>query len=412
MRKVYVLGAGMTRFGKFLDRSMKDLAGEAVRAALDDAGLALSDLQAAFVGNATQGLITGQEMVRGQVVLRELGLGGIPIVNVENACASSSTALNLGWQGVAGGFYDCALVLGMEKLYHEDKKRSFAALGAAVDVELIAALKEMMASEAGGGKGEAEGAGTKRSMFMDFYAMAARQHMQRYGTTKEQFAKIAAKNSFHGSLNPKAQYQEEKSVADVLASPVVAEPLHRLMCSPIGDGAAAMVLVSEDFLAALERRNHVHPKPVGIRASVLLSGFDRSFDEPDPVARAAKMAYERAGIGPDDIDLAEVHDASAPAELMIYEELGFCPPGEGGRLVDEGVTRLGGSKPVNTSGGLIAKGHPVGATGAAQVCEIVEQLRGVAGKRQVSGAKVGLTENAGGVVRAEPAAVAVHILAV
>ncbi len=406
-RRVYVLGVGMTRFGKHVDRTMKSLAGEAVTGALEDAGVARDGVQAAFVGNAVQGLISGQECVRGQVVLRECGIGGIPMVNVENACASASTALHLSWQAVAGGFHDCVLALGMEKLYHPDKARSFAALAGAVDVELLAQLKEALGSMKGGEK-----TGEKRSLFMDVYAAAARSHMARYGTTVEHFAAIAAKNSVHGSLNPRAQYQEPHTVEEVLASPVIAAPLTRLMCSPIGDGAAAALVVSEDFLDHIRRAGGGTPAPVRIAASVLGTGRDRGTDDPDPVVEVARRAYEQAGLGPSDVSLAEVHDATAPAELMIYEELGFCPEGEGARLVEAGDTRLGGRRPVNTSGGLIAKGHPVGATGLAQIVEVVDQLRGRAGRRQVVGARVGLTENAGGAVRGDPAAVAIHILTV
>jgi acetyl-CoA acetyltransferase len=368
-------------------------------------------VQAAFVGNAVQGLISGQECVRGQIVLREYGLGGIPMVNVENACASASSALHLAWQAVAGGFHDCVLALGMEKLYHPDKAKSFAALAGAVDVELLAQLKEALASVTGAER-SGSGGGEKRSLFMDVYAAAARSHMARYGTTVAQFAAIAAKNSVHGSLNPRAQYQTPHTVEDVLASPVIAAPLTRLMCSPIGDGAAAAIVVSEDFLEQCRHRGIAVPRPVRIAASVLGTGRDRGAEEPDPVTEVARRAYEQAAVGPDDVSLAEVHDATAPAELMIYEELGFCREGEGGRLVDAGDTALGGRRPVNTSGGLIAKGHPVGATGLAQIVEVVDQLRGRAGHRQVAEARVGLTENAGGAVRGDPAAVAVHILTV
>ncbi len=407
MRDVYVVGVGMTRFGKHLDVSMKALAGEALHEALADAGVGRGALQAAFVGNAVQGVLTGQECVRGQVVLREHGIGGIPVVNVENACASASTALHLAWQAVAGGFHDCVLALGMEKLYHPDKERSFAALAGAVDVELLAGLRQALAASPRSGGGGNGGGERSRSLFMDVYAFAARQHMAAHGTRKEDFAAVAAKNSFHGSLNPRAQYREARTVAEVLASPVINEPLTRLMCAPIGDGAAAAIVVAREWL---DRQRGELPGPVRIAASVVGSGRDRSGTEPNIVTEVARAAYERAGVGPDDVDLAEVHDATAPAELMLYEELGFCPVGEGARLVASGETRLGGRRPVNTSGGLIAKGHPVGATGLAQIVELVDQLRGRAGARQVAGARVGLAENAGGAVRAEPAAVAVHIL--
>jgi acetyl-CoA acetyltransferase len=406
MRDVASVGVGMTRFGKHLDRSMKDLAREAVESALKDAGVDKQAIQAAAVGNAMAGLMTGQECVRGQVVLHEMGIGEIPVVNTENACASSATAFHLAWLYVASGQYDCVLALGMEKLYHEDKKRSFQAIGSAVDVELMRQIVEAMKAQQQPGGGGGSGPGQSRSMFMDFYALAARAHMQRYGTTKEHFAKVAAKNHVNGSLNPHAQYQTPCTVDEVLRSPVVAEPLTRLMCSPIGDGAAAAIVCSA------EKARRLTNKPVWTRASVLGSGKDRDPGEPGIVARVAKRAYETAAVGPQDLHVVELHDASAPAEVIAYEELGLCPEGEAGRLVDDGTTELGGRIPVNTSGGLLAKGHPVGATGVAQICEIVWQLRGQAGKRQVPNATIGLTQNGGGMVGNEAAAMAVHIFTV
>ena len=412
MRDVAIIGAGMTDFGKFLDRSMKDLTREAVQGALDSAGLDKSKLEAAVVGNATAGLITGQEMIRGQVALRDMGIGGIPIINTENACASSSTAFHVAWTYVASGMYDVALAVGMEKLYHEDKTRSFKAIGSAVDIEWMqqmqeaaAAAKEAKAKNQDN-PGVAEGAGEKRSMFMDFYAAFARSHMERYGTTKEQFARIAVKNHYHGSLNPHAQYREVYTLEDILTAPPVAEPLTRLMCSPIGDGAAAAVLVSPEIARQMTT------KPVWVKASVLNSGFDRKPGEDDVTTVTARQAYEQAGVGPEDLNVLEVHDASAPAELVLYEELGLCAEGEGGALIDSKATYFDGPKAVNPSGGLISKGHPIGATGVAQIYEIFSQLRGEAGDRQVKNARLGLTENGGGMVKGDPAAVSVHIFAV
>jgi acetyl-CoA acetyltransferase len=411
MRDVAIIGAGMTRFGKFLDRSMKDLTREAVDDALNCAGIDKSKLEAAVVGNATAGLVTGQECIRGQVVLREMGIGGIPIINTENACASSSTAFHLAWLYVASGMYDIALAVGVEKLYHEDKRKSFAAIGAAVDVEWIqkmqAAMKASRGDGEGGGQGAiGEGAGEKRSMFMDFYAAFARNHMARYGTTKEQFGRIAVKNHYHGSLNPHAQYREVYTLEEVLDSPLVAEPLTRLMCSPIGDGAAAAILCPAD------KAKQFTSKPVYVLASYVGSGSDHGPGQPGITERVAQQAYKQAGLGPEDLNVIEVHDASAPAELVLYEELGLCAPGEGGKLIDSRATYLDGRIPVNTSGGLIAKGHPIGATGVAQIYEIFSQLRGEAGDRQVANARVGLTENGGGMVRAEAAALSVHIFSV
>ncbi|TET98108.1 MAG: thiolase family protein, partial [Dehalococcoidia bacterium] len=407
MRDVTVIGAGMTRFGKFLDRSMKELTREAVDAALGSASIDKSKIETAIVGNAAAGLVTGQECIRGQVVLREMGIGGIPIINIENACASSSTAFHLAWLYVASGMYDIALAVGVEKLYHEDKRKSFAAIGAAVDVEWLqqmqAAMKASRGDGEGGGQGAiGEGAGEKRSMFMDFYAAFARQHMQRHGTTKEQFGRIAVKNHYHGSLNPHAQYREVYTLEEILESPLVAEPLTRLMCSPIGDGAAAAILCPAD------KAKQFTTKPVHILASCVGSGSDHAPGEPGITERVARQAFEQAGLGPEDLNVIEMHDASAPAELVLYEELGLCAQGEGGKLIDSRDTYVDGRIPVNTSGGLISKGHPIGATGIAQIYEIFSQLRGEAGDRQVANPRVGLTENGGGMVRAEAAALSVH----
>jgi len=402
-----VAGVGMTQFGKHIETGLKALGAEAVQAALADAGISSGDLQAAFVGNAAAGLVTGQECIRGQVILRSIGIGKIPVVNVENACASASTALNQACAMVSAGFYDIVLALGVEKLYDPDKRKSFAAFSGAVDVEMMSALLEALkqSAKSQGAASAGSGAGEKRSMFMDIYAAAARAHMQQYGTTVEQFAGIAAKNSFHGSLNARAQFREVLSVADVLAAPMIAEPLTRPMCSPIGDGAAAVIVVSER-----KARELGVAKPVHVVASVLHSGWDHGSDEPGTVEVCSKEAYEQAGVGPKDINVIECHDASAPAELMAYESLNLCAKGEGGKLVDSGATKLGGRIPVNTSGGLLRKGHPVGATGIAQIVELTEQLQGRSGKRQVEGAKVALAHNGGGAIGTDAAAMCVTIL--
>ncbi len=397
-----VAGVGMTNFGKHLDEGLKAIGGQAVTAALADAGITGADLDAAYVGNAAAGLITGQESIRGQVVLRGIGLGKLPVINVENACASASTAVHQAAAMVTAGLYDCVLALGVEKLYHEDKKRSFGAFSGAVDVEQF---QEFMAGLEKRADSAAKGAGQKRSMFMDIYAAVARNHMDRYGTTVEQFASISAKNSRHGHLNSRAQFREELTVEDVLAAPMIAEPLTRPMCSPIGDGAAALILVSPEGARRLGIDN-----PVRIRSSVLHSGWDRTPGEDDVARLCAAEAYEEAGIGPEDLSLVECHDASAPAELIAYEALGLCSTGEGGRLVDTGDTAIGGLIPVNTSGGLLRKGHPVGATGIAQIVELTEQIQGRSGDRQVEGATVGLAHNGGGTIGTDAAAMCVTIV--
>lgn len=405
----YIAGVGMTRFGKHLDRGMKSLGGEAIEMALKDAGLEKSELQAAWMGNAAAGLITGQECISGQVILRSCGIGTIPVINVENACASSSTAFEQAAAMVTAGLYDIVLAVGTEKLYHVDKVKTFGAFSGAVDVE---AMEEIMANlkknaEASGAKNATEGAGKNRSMFMDIYASGARAHMEAYGTTVEQYAAVSAKNSFHGSLNERAQFRDELTVEEVLAQPMIAEPLTRSMCSPIGDGAAAVVLVSDKKAREMGLVN-----PVKAVTSVLRSGWDHSKGEKYASASdlCISTAYEEAGLGPQDLSLIELHDASAPSEIMTYDTLGLCAKGEGGILVESGDTKLGGKIPVNTSGGLLRKGHPIGATGIAQLVELTEQLRGTAGARQVEGAKVGLAHNGGGVLGNDAAAMCVTIL--
>jgi len=402
-----IAGVGMTTFAKHLETGLKALGAEAVQAAATDAGVALGDLDAAFVGNAAAGLITGQESIRGEVVLRSIGVGRLPVINVENACASASTALHQAAAMVTAGIYDVVLALGVEKLYCEDKAKTFAAFTGAVDVEMLQGIMAALRANAeqGGAKSGSSGAGEKRSMFMDLYAAVARAHMERYGTTVEQLAAVAAKNSRHGHLNPRAQFREELSVADVLAAPTIVEPLTRPMCSPIGDGAAAAILVSPRKAAELGI-----DRPVHVRSCVLRSGWDHGMDEDGAAEVCAREAYEEAGIGPADLDVVECHDATAPAELFAYESLGLCAKGDGGKLVEAGDTALGGRVPVNTSGGLLRKGHPVGATGIAQIVELTEQLQGRSGPRQVDGARVGLAHNGGGTIGTDVAALCVTIL--
>lgn len=403
----YVAGVGMVPFGKHLDKTLKSLAGQAIQLALADAGMDKSALQAAWMGNAAAGVVTGQEMIRGQVVLRDMGIGKIPVVNVENACASSSTAFQQACAMVSAGYYDIVLVCGYEKLFHEDKARSLGAFSSAVDVEdpdgAVNVVKKL--AEAAGEPFDAEGAGRTRSVFMDIYAMMAKKHMKLYGTTVEQFAMVAAKNSYHGSLNSHAQFRDVLTVEQVLAARSIIDPLTLPMCSPIGDGAAAVVLVSERKARQLGLRN-----PVRVAASALVSGWDFEHAHDSVGGLAAGLAYEAAGLGPQDVSCVELHDASAPSEIQAYEYLGLCPLGEGGALIESGATRLGGRVPVNTSGGLLRKGHPVGASGCAQIVELTEQLQGRAGARQVQGARVGLAHNGGGAIGLDAAATVVSIL--
>lgn len=401
MRDVYIAGAGMTAFGKFPDRPVRTHAEQACADALADASMAASEVGAVFFGNAVSGVITGQEMIRGQVALRNTGLLGVPIFNVESACASGASAFHLAWTQVASGTVDVALAIGAEKLTHPDKTKSFAAIGTAVDLSMADELRERFPGQP---DQKPDGTGKlSNSFFMDLYAGIARDYMDRSGATAADFAKVAAKNSAHGALNPKAQYRTPRTVDEILASRSVAPPLTLLMCSPIGDGAAAVVLCSEEFAVRAS-------DPVRVRASVLLSGQNNPEPHQGGVERAARRAYEIAGVGPEDLDVVEMHDAAAPAELIVSEEIGLCPPGDGPKLVASGATALGGRVPVNPSGGLLSKGHPIGATGCAQLVELVEQLRGRAGERQVPNARIGLAENAGGYLGRDFASVAMTIL--
>lgn len=380
-----IVGVGLTKFGKFPETSLRSLAHEAIQAALGDAGLAPADVQAVFAGNAIAGLITGQEMVRGQVITRSVGISGVPVVNVENACASSSTALHLACAAVASEQYDVVLAFGAEKMTHKDRRRAVMAIATALDVE-----EGFDASSA--------------SPFMDIYAAKVRSYMEHSDATPEDFGRIVVKAQRNGALNPRAQYGREVSIEQVLADTVVSPPLTRMMCSPIGDGAAAVIVASR---AAADRLGIA--KPIAVRASALQSGSGPDA-APSASYRSAAAAYEQAGLGPEDLDVVELHDAAAPAELMRYESLLLAAAGGGSRLIRDGITEIGGKTPVNPSGGLLARGHPIGATGCAQVTELCDQLRRRSGAYQVEGARVALADNGGGWVSGDSAAECVHIL--
>ena len=406
--KAYIAGVGMTAFGKHADRSLKSLGAEAIQDALADAAISPAAVNAAYMGNAAAGVITGQVCVPGQVILRDLGIGGIPVINVENACATAATAFQQAVAMVESGAADIVLACGVEKLFSEDKLKTFSVFTGAVDVDRMDDVSELISNRMrAAGVEPTAGAGTSRSLFIDIYVTWALAHMQRYGTTREQIAAVSAKNSVHGSLNPLAQYRGQVTVQDVLSAREVAWPLTLPMCSPIGDGAAAAVVVSEKKARELGMKRMVE-----VKASLLSSGWDYTAENEETLAaRSARKAYERAGLGPQDLDCIELHDASAPSEIMYYEYLGLCEYGEGGQMVESGATTLGGSIPVNTSGGLLRKGHPIGATGLAQIYELVLQLRGEAGHRQVEGAQVALAENGGGFIGTDAAAMAMTILA-
>ena len=400
-QNAYIAGVGITRFGKHLDRSLSDLAHEAIGAALADAAIDRSEIEAAWAGNAAAPVITGQVCIAGQAILRGMGIGRIPVVNVENACATSSTALQQAATMVTLGAYDVVLAFGVEKLYHTDKQRIFSVFEGCRDVDAPGALDAYLLSDGA----SSAGAGQTRSIFMDIYARLARSYMAQHGATARDFAAVSAKNSFHGSLNPNAQYREVLTVEQILAAPPIIDPLTLLMCSPIGDGAAAAVIMSERAIARFGIR-----KPVRIESALLASGFDRAEGDADLTTVSAALAYAQAGIDPRDITCVELHDASSPAELMYYEKLGLCAPDDALALLHDGATRLGGRVPVNTSGGLVRKGHPIGATGLGQIHELTLQLRGDAGPRQVEGARLAVAENGGGFLGQDSAALTMTVL--
>src|SRR4051812_17118339 len=397
----------MTPFGKFLDRSIKDLSRQAVEAALKDAGASKEDVGAAFFANATQSPLEGQHMVGGQIALRDMGFERLPVFNVENACASSSSALNLAYGYVRADMADVVLALGAEKMYGSDRDKTFSVFNGAWDVHTVDATVSRL-DEIGRDVPVPESARTgERSVFMDVYAALAKLHMKTFGSTQRDLAVVASKNHNHSTANPLSQYRKPMSIDEVMGARTISWPLTLPMCSPISDGAAAALLVSESALKRFDRK-----RAIEVRASVVRSGVTRKPQEYDKhiCRQAALAAYEAAGVGPKDISLAEVHDASAFAELLQTELLGFCEPGEGGRLASSGATSLGGRVPVNPSGGLESKGHPIGATGLGQVFELATQLRGEAGTRQVEGARLALAENGGGFYGYEEAVACVTIL--
>jgi acetyl-CoA acetyltransferase len=408
---VYIIGVGMIKFGKYLEKNIKDLTGETLRLVVKDCDLTLNDIEAAWFSNSSWGINSFQHCIRGQVALSANGLEKIPIINVENACAGASTALHAAWTAVKAEVYDCVLAIGVEKLYDEDRKKVMQGFIAGTDVEettrLIDEWKKQQKKKKEEARRKGEKAGSEKpgdhTIFMDFYALGARWHMQQYGTTQRQLAVIAAKAHNNSTLNPLAQYTFPMTVEQVLEDREVAYPLTRAMCAPIGDGAAAAILCSEKYL-----KQHSAKRAVLIRASVLKSGSRSGI--PDICDRTVKAAYEMAGFRPTDIQIAELHDATAFGELYLTEKMGFCPEGQGGPFAESGATDLGGRIPVNTSGGLISRGHPIGASGLAQIYELVTQLRGEAGKRQVRNPRIALTENGGGTLGLGEAAVVIHIL--
>lgn len=410
VQDVYITGAGMTALGRHEARSIKDLTAEAVHAALADGGLALGDVEACWFSNTRQGVLEGQHGIRGQVALRAMGVEGVPIVNCDNACASSSTGVNQAFAAIRAGECDVALVVGAEKMhYPAQRELMFEAFRGSMDRELAGEqLARQLALSAALPLPEGVVDGGERSVFMDSYAAMARHYMHLYGATQRQMAAVAAKNHWHSQFNPLAQYRHPMTVDEVLADRPVAWPFTRAMCAPMSDGAGALVLCSSRALARLG----AGARAVRIRASKLASGVRRAPDDfGQHIGRiAARRAFEAAGVDPQDIHVAEVHDATAFAEIRHVENLGLCALGEGAALAERGETRLGGRIPVNPSGGLVSKGHPIAATGVIQLHELVTQLRGEAGARQVQGARLAAAENGGGFYDGEEAVAAVTIL--
>ena len=410
MDNVYVIGVGMTPFGKLANLSVKDLTRLSVVAALKDAGCQTGDIEGAFFANAVQGHMEGQHIIRGQIALREMGIQRIPVVNVENACASASSAFNIALNFLRAGAGDVALAVGAEKMFSDDRERMFSAFDSGWDITSADAIRARLV-KLGEGVEVPPGTTSPRpySVFMDVYAAFARYHMRRFGTTQRQFAAVAAKNHEHSVENPLSQYRKAFTLDEVLGAPPITYPLTLPMCAPISDGAAAAVLCTE---AALKRLGTDRSRALRVLASVMQTGSDRLPEEVDQHCThlAAKRAYELAGVGPADVSVAEVHDATAVGEIIQIENLGFCAFGDGGPISERGDTRIGGRIPVNPSGGLESKGHPIGATGLAQIAELVTQLRGEAGRRQVAGARIALAENGGGLHGVEEAVACITVL--
>lgn len=414
MRDVYVLATSCTPFGKRPGDSFKALTREAYLACLNDAGWQDgAAIKQAWFGNCGMGTF-GQRNIRGQVCFIPLVREGsfperVPMINVEGGCATASMAFHGAWKDVASGDMEASLAIGVEKTYvQDDFARTMEIFEGGIDQmdpEDWHAYYRARGEEVGKPFGPGAGNGT---VFMDTYAMQAAWHMKHYGTTQEQIAIAASKNHWHGSMNPAAQYRFEVSVEEALADREVSWPITRSMAAPIGDGASAAILVSAEMLA--QQPQDVQDRAVKVRASVLSGGKYRAPEEPSLSRIAAQKAYAKSGLAPGAVDIVEVHDATSFCEIFQLEMLGFAEDGAGGAMVEAGETKLGGRLPVNLSGGLVSKGHPVGATGLSMIHELALQLRGEAGPRQADGARIALAENGGGVIGFDEAACSVIVL--
>lgn len=372
MREVAVIGVGMSQWGELWKKSLRQIFTDAALAAIDDAGV--DKIDSMYVGCMSSGLFVGQEHLA-SLLADYVGIAGVSAARVESACASGGVAFRCGYIEVASGMSDIVLVGGVEKMTDVSGDGATYALATAADQEYE---------------------GYHGVTFPGLYAMMANDHMRRFGTTREQIAHVAVKNHKHGAMNPRAQYPYEITVDAVLKSVLVADPLRILDCSPITDGAAAAILCPLDMAKKFTKKPLVKVAGSGSSTDTIALHDREDFTEFAATRKAAEKAYKMAGVGPSDISLAEVHDCFTIAEICVIEALGFVKRGEGGKAAESGLTALGGRIPVNTSGGLKSKGHPVGATGVAQIVEVTEQLRGESGKRQVKGAKRGLTQNMGG----------------
>ena len=403
MTSVYVCGVGMTPFGRYPEKSVKQLTCEAVSSALKDATCEIKDVQAAFFSASTTGYLQGQTFVPGQIALRHMGFEGIPMYNVENACASGSSAFNLAAQALRAGDQDIVLAVGAEKMFIEDKVRMFGVFDSGWDIETLEQNREKLLA-LGEGVEVPEGTTSSKpySVFMDVYAAFCRQHMRNFGTTQRQIAAVCAKNHQHSVHNENAQFRDAYTIEQVLAAPPITYPLTLPMCAPISDGSAAAILCNE---AGLKRLKGDSKRAIRVLASIVQTGSAR-----DPgdyanhiTAVAAKKMYEKAGVGPGEVDVVEVHDATAMGEVIQAENLQLVPFGEAGPAAERGDFTIGGRVPINPSGGLESRGHPISATGLAQIFELVTQLRGEAGARQVQGARIAVQENGGGLYGYEEA---------
>lgn len=403
MEDIYIVGVGMTPFGRHMDKSVKQLTEAAVTDALSDAGANPGQVDVAFFGNTVQGYMEGQLYIPGQIALLPLGFGGVPVHNIENACATASTAFHLAVSQLRASMADVALAVGVEKMYSTDKAKMFSIFDSGWDLETVDKNAKTLI-ELGHGVEVPEGTTSEKpySLFMDVYAGLGRQLMREHGVTQRQIAHASAKNHTHAVHNDRAQYRIAMTTDEVLVAPPITYPMTLPMCAPISDGAAAAILCTK---AGLARIGIGLDRAVKVRASVMQSASPRDGDALDRhITRLASLkAYEQAGLGPDDVHVVEVHDATAIGELIQMENLGLCAPGESGVATERGDTTIGGRVPINPSGGLESKGHPIGATGLGQIFELVAQLRGECGPRQVNGARIALQENGGGLWGVEEA---------